>query len=696
LKKSPVFFTCLLALSVGSGVSARARSPLEVTKAVEKAVRAVNPALVRIRAVVVYHADGREMKSEATGSGVIFTREGHVITNHHVAGNAREISCTLATMDEMDAELVGTDPLTDICVLKLRPGKGPPDRGRASPPDSGGTGPPAGGFPVAKFGDSSRVRVGDPVLAMGSPLALSQSVTMGIVSNTQLVMPGLFWPWTFEVEGEDVGTLVRWIGHDASISPGNSGGPLVNLDGEVVGINEMQFGLGGAIPGNLAREVAESLIKQGKVDRSWIGLEAQPLLKSPGVRQGVLVSGTIPGSPAGRGGFLPGDILISLAGQSVSVLTPEELPAFNRLMLGLQVGREVEAVVARNGKNMTLRVAPEQWTARLPKVRELAHWGITARNLSVLLAKEKRRSSQQGVLVTSVRPGGPCDGAEPAIAENDIIVEVAGKPVASVEGLLTATQAITEGKSEPVPVLVAFERESERYLTVVKVGIKPLPEPEREARKAWLGVATQVLTREIAEALGSGEQSGVRVTQVYPGSSAQRVGLKVGDLILAVDGEPILASRPEHFEVFQEMLRQHRIASEVELTIVRDKNEQKVKVELEQSPPPAREARRYQDHNFEFTVRDLVFTDRALERWEEEQAGALVEAVSEGGWAALAHLAVGDVILEVDGQPTPDAPSAGERMKRIAEEKREAVVLHVRRGVHHLHIELQPKWSAAG
>ena len=132
---------------------------------------------------------------------------------------------------------------------------------------------------MAKFGDSSALEVGDTVLAMGSPAGLSQSVTQGIVANTEMIAPG----GAMRLDGESVGELVRWIGHDAVIFPGNSGGPLVNLKGEIIGVNEVGIGsLGGAIPSNLARKVADELIAKGHVERSWIGLVAQPLLKSIG------------------------------------------------------------------------------------------------------------------------------------------------------------------------------------------------------------------------------------------------------------------------------------------------------------------------------------------------------------------------------------------------------------------------------
>ncbi len=649
--------------------------PTHLRPTVETAVARVKPSLVRIRVVSTSYAEGREIKSQTVGSGAIITKEGHIISNHHVAGRAVRIFCTLVDREEIEAELVGTDPLTDICVVRLKPAR-------------------TREFPMVAFGDSSKLRVGDHVLAMGSPMALSQSVTLGIVSNVEMVMPRFFGSLgRLRQEGEDVGALVRWIGHDAQIYGGNSGGPLVNLEGKIVGINEIRMGLGGAIPGNLAQRVAEHLIHYGRARRAWFGMEVQPLLKDAQDQGGVLVSSVLDDAPADQAGLRAGDLITRIGETPVRVRHEEELPLFMGLVSELPIGKETSLSVIRDGKEQTLRVTPTEREELRPRQQEIKQWGLTARNISGLMARELKRPNSEGVLVTSVRPGGPAGAAKPELAARDVIVQVNEQPIRSVGELADFTTKITEGKTEPTAVLTAFERKGRRHISVIRLGIRDFEDPGLEATKAWLPVETQVISREIAAQIGQKDIKGFHVTRVFPGHSAHRAGLKPGDLIVAVDDEKLTADAPEHDDDLAILIRQYDPGSTVKLTVIRKEERRAIPVELERSPRLRREMKKYRNEDFEFVTRDIAFHDRDEEKWAAEQAGVMVEDVKSGSWAELGALEEGDLILEVDGEAVRNVETFRPMMEKIAQDKRRLVVMKVMRGIHTRFLEFEPKWT---
>src|SRR5207248_717350 len=194
-------------------------------------------------------------------------------------------------------------------------------------------------------------------------------------------------------------------------------------------------------------------------------------------------------------------------------------------------------------------------------------------------------------------------------------------------------------------------------------------DPGLEVTKAWLPVEMHVISREIAKQLGKPELKGFYVTRVYPGTTAERAGLRPADFIIALDGEKLTASGPEHEDELSALIRQYDAGKEVELTVLRDQSEMKIPVELVRSPRLKREMKKYRNDDFEFTARDVSFFDAAEEQWSSDQRGALVEEVKPGSWAELGSLYAGDLILEVEGIPVENVDVLKQQMERIATDK---------------------------
>lgn len=673
----PAFLIC--AAMGGCAVNSGAPSGvIEIPhETVDAAVGSVAPALVRIHVVYANSYDGRRVKRESAGSGAIISADGYVVTNHHVAGDTVRAWVTMADKRELPAELIGTDAMSDIAVLKIVPDN------------------PGDTFPVAHWGDSTSIEVGDAVLAMGSPLALSQSVTQGIVSNTELIMPTVWGDQRFELDGENVGAIVRWIGHDAAIFPGNSGGPLVNLDGEIIGINEISMGLSGAIPANLAREIADQLIADGEVSRAYVGLLLQPLTKQVQHEDGAIISTVLRDSPAAKGGLQSGDRLLAINDEPVLARFAEQLPLVNLAMASLPIDKPATITVRRGGNEMKMQITPIRREKAKTDDIEFREWGLTGRNLTLWNLHDMSRESRDGVLVTSTSAGGPAGAAKPEIQNGDIIAQAGSHTIKNLEDLREATEAITKDQKEPVDTVVTFERGNENYVTVVKVGIRGLPDPGRDVRKAWVPVKTQVLTRELAKTLEMPDQVGVRVVQVYsPQEGEQAPPFQVGDLILKIDGEVVQASEPHHSEVFDTMVRQYKIGSEAEFTILRGGETQNVTMTLPGRPDSMKEMQRYKDVLFEFTVREVNYLDRQKKNWPKNNDPAVVvDDVVIGGWAALGRLQLGDYILEINGQKIESVDALKEIMKGITERRDQYVEIKVHRGTQAVFLEIEPLWK---
>ncbi|HVS69679.1 MAG TPA: trypsin-like peptidase domain-containing protein [Phycisphaerae bacterium] len=435
--------------------------------AVKYATSVISPAVVRLDVVTETFSQGQARSSRAIGSGVIIDAQGHILTNFHVAGRAKRIEVTLSNLEHVRGKLVGSDHWTDLALVQLDLD----DMKRR-----GLT------FSYAPMGSSSDVQLGQPVMAVGTPYGLSRTVTSGIVSNTDR-----FFDET-TIEGYETGWFNNWIQTDAAINPGNSGGPLINLRGEVIGINTRGVSegnnLGFAIPIDTAKEVIGKLLKDGKVVRSYTGITLQPLqdletfydIKAD---QGVLIASVEQDSPASRAGLKAEDILLAVDGIPVNVRFPEQLAYVRKLIADYPVGSTMKFTVLRSGRAAAATTAPTTAAGRGPEVtvsltteklesvvteeQSIAAWGLSVRDLTRAYLREQRIPYTQGVLVTGTRPGSPAERAQ--IEPDDIILRVGNKPVTSVEELQAAVDA---WQKAPKAIEVDVRRDRGELIRMIK------------------------------------------------------------------------------------------------------------------------------------------------------------------------------------------------------------------------------------
>jgi serine protease Do len=649
---------------------------------IDQVMELAKPAIVRIEVLMEEGRDGRMVKQRGFGSGAIISPDGYVLTNHHVAGRGTRFRCTLADREEIPATLVGTDALSDLAVIKL-------DLSARMNPDAPVT--------VATFGDSTQLKVGDSVYALGSPAALSQSVTKGIVSNTAMIAPKIM-GGGLVLDGEKVGELVRWIGHDAVIFGGNSGGPLVNAAGQIIGVNEVGIGsIGGAIPGNLAKEVAQELIAKGSVSRGWIGIEVQELLRGDRQNRGVLVASVFPGSPAATAGIKPGAFLHTLNGMTIpDCRSPEDLPVFNTMVLGSKVGSQIRLTGEQAGEPATWIIEVIGRSPVQDFESEFAQWGMTARNVTLMGALELKRTSSAGVQVHSVRAGGPAAEGKPALKAQDIITHLDGREIQSMEDFHAFNRSLPDADGARQPVLVAFERglTHDKYLTVVRIGPEPKAQTPLTADRGWLGAEVQELGPELAEALDLKNTSGVRITRIQADSPAARGGLKPGDILTKLDGQIIPARRPEDVRRFTESIAQRSPDATAAIEFIRDGGTQSATIILAASPADDDDVAKWKDAEFEFSACDLTDAVKDEQNIPRTVRAARVTDVTPNGWASLAGLSKNDLILSIDGKPITGAADLEKKLGALKAAQPAQSVFFLQRGVRNLFIQLEPAWPA--
>ncbi|MFQ5428905.1 MAG: PDZ domain-containing protein [Phycisphaerae bacterium] len=654
----------------------------ELRRMIESARDRVFPALVNIHVSTVNYWGGKEHKGAATGSGTIISPEGYVVTNQHVTNKGKKFRCTLADKQEITAVLVGEDPLTDLAVLKLQLNE---------------LKSPSTPLPVATFGNSDELEVGDHVMAMGSPFSLSRSVTLGIVSNTARVFAGGGDDNDIEEmeldQGQRTGLFTRWIQHDALINPGNSGGPLVNLKGEVIGVNELGgSGMGFAIPSNLAKQVTAELIRQGEVPRSWIGVSFKPIAKT-GYERGVLINSVVEDGPAAEAGIKPGDVLLRIGGDAITVRFAEQIPPLMKRIADFPIGSAIRLTCQRGDETRTVELV----TRKLEKDRgdeaALRSWGLTAEEITPRMAREMRLEGAAGVLVSSTRSGGPAELAEPALRYGDIIRKIDGEPTPDLKAVAALYKKIMAMNPPPDYLLVEFDRQGKNHLTLLKPKPDEDEDPPRDVRKAWVGVATQPVVGKLAKKLGHPDRLGFRITRVYPRTHAAESNLKVGDIIVALNGEQLRLKGMQDAGLFARRVKRLDVDGEATLTVLRDGETLDVRVKLEPTRWQPSEARRLHDRDFELTVRNVTFFDRDTRQWDKSVRGVIVEQVESGGWAALGGIQPGDLIQEINGYTVRSRKSYRAAMEKIAKAQPERVVFVVLRGIQTRFQYVEPDWK---
>jgi serine protease Do len=439
-KRIPAILLVLLAVGPGAraaesvSVTETGFDKLEFRQVINAAKARVFPAVVFIKCVSENYDSGKKVTQEASGSGVLISPKGELLTNWHVVDKAVQVRCLLYDGQALDAKVVGTDKDTDLALVQLEMPEAAPE------------------LPYANLGDSSKLTEGHFVMAMGAPWGLSRSISLGIVSCTRRYLP-------------DTSEYSLWLQTDAAISPGNSGGPLVDTAGEVIGINARGMMAGGdmgfAIPSETIREVLPQLRKQKKVEWSWTGIELQPIkdfnrnVYFDGT-EGVIVADTDPESPARQAGILPRDRIMSVAGKKVDALMEEDLPGVRRLLGLLAKDKPVKVELQRDGKPMAVELTPREKGTVQGEELDCPRWDLTLKAINQFETPDLFFHRKAGVFVNGVK--FPGNGQTAGLQNRDIVVKIDNKAVATLVEAKAAHKKALENEDGDSRVLVTVLR----------------------------------------------------------------------------------------------------------------------------------------------------------------------------------------------------------------------------------------------
>lgn len=432
----------------------------ETSRAFSEVVRVVSPAVVNISSTKTIRRhpspfdelfdflypfpDGksRRWREQSLGSGVIVSDNGYIVTNNHVIEKADDIRVIFVDKRNYKAKVVGSDPKTDIAIIKIDETN----------------------LPVIPWGDSDRLQVGEFVLAIGNPFGLSNTVTMGIISA---------------IGRTDVGIAdyENFIQTDAAINPGNSGGPLVNMRGELIGINTAIFsktggyqGIGFSVPSNMVRTVMDQLIKKGKVTRGWIGVTIQELTPEIAHKfgmsnaEGVLVTDVVKGGPAYKAGLMRGDIILEYNDKKV-----KDANLLRNIVAQSEINQQIKLKILRQGKEMSVSVTVSELSSESAQVAPSSYndkmdsgsnvlAGITVMDINAVIAKQlKIQGDEKGVVIVNIQPGSSAQ--DRGLRKGDIIQEINRQQINNINDFNKVTSHLKADES----ILLFINRSGKKF-----------------------------------------------------------------------------------------------------------------------------------------------------------------------------------------------------------------------------------------
>ena len=421
---------------------AEQKRPIDFEQVITTAKEKVFPALIFVKPIRENYEEGEKEREQVFGSGVIVSPEGLAITNQHVVDKAIRINCVLGNKEQVPATLLGQDKETDLALIQLKF--------------------EGGALPFAELGDSDNLTEGQFVMALGSPFGFTRSVSLGIISNTQRYI-GFRTMYKYNL----------WLQTDAAIDPGNSGGPLVDSNGSVIGINTigiMGSGLAFSIPSNEVRKVVERLRRDGKVVRAWTGLDLQALKdfdSNTFIRSedGVLIKGVEDGSPAERAGIRSGDILWEVNGQRVHGIYVEQIPQIRWDLAELPVGKPASLTVRRAAETLTLEVTPVLKGEVEGDDFDCHRWNMTIKGITSHENPTLYFYRKKGVFIRGVR--APGNAASSGLQKHDILLRIGADPVESVADVRRIYDSLLADSTREKKVLVTVLRDGIEKLLVL-------------------------------------------------------------------------------------------------------------------------------------------------------------------------------------------------------------------------------------